>query len=78
MKIDNDALNKHSFADLISIRDFALNMQARLQRKADKEKTSFELSAYDYWVEVSKILDLEMSKRAKVLFEQEIIPDPAI
>lgn len=71
MKIDTEALEKHSFADLKSIRDFALNMQARLEQKEEEIRTSFDIRALKYWKEVSGIADRKMSERVKALFEQE-------
>jgi len=66
MKIDKAALNRHSFADLLAMRDFALNMHARLEQ--EELKTSFDLRASKHWKEVSSTLDFEMSERMGKVF----------
>lgn len=67
LEINRAALKRHSFSDLISMRDFAQNMQAKLKRQ--KIKTSFDLRAIKHWKEVSTTLNFEMSKRVGTVFK---------
>lgn len=69
MKVDAKALKGHSFADLKAMRDFALNMQSKLQMTEPNLRTSFDLRALIYWEEVLSILNFEMSERTKIVFE---------